>query len=56
MALTQTLVWRKIFKDVKGPSPGLFADPYLEFQELSIISYVKPIEKHLAFEPRIGTG
>jgi hypothetical protein len=30
----------------------LFAAPYLELPELSLISYVKPIEKYLAFEPR----
>jgi hypothetical protein len=55
MVLMQILVWRKIFKDGNGPSPGLFAAPYLEFPELSLISFVKPIEKYLAFEPRTET-
>jgi hypothetical protein len=32
-------------------SPGLFAVPDLEYPELLLISYVKPIEKYLAFEP-----
>jgi hypothetical protein len=39
------------------PSPGLFAAPYLEPPELSLISYVKPMHgKYLAFEARTGTG
>jgi hypothetical protein len=50
------LVWRRNFEDGITPSRGLFAAPYLEFTELSLISYVKPIEKYLAFEPRTGTG
>jgi hypothetical protein len=29
---------------------------YLEHPELSLISYVKPIEKYLAFEPWTGIG
>jgi hypothetical protein len=45
----------KIFEDGNYPSQGLFASPFLEFPELSLISYVKPIEKHLAFVPRTGT-
>jgi hypothetical protein len=46
------LVWRKSFEDGNTPSPGLFAAPYLEFTELSLISYVKkPIEKFKIFLP-----
>jgi hypothetical protein len=37
------------------PSPGLFAAPELEYPGLSLISYVKLIEKYLAFEPRSGS-
>jgi hypothetical protein len=48
------VVWRKNFENGNTPSLGLFASPYLEFPELSLISYVKPIEKYLAFEPRTG--
>jgi hypothetical protein len=33
------------------PSPGLFAAPYLEFPDLSLICYVKPIEKPLPSSP-----
>jgi hypothetical protein len=33
--------WRKNFEDGNCPSPGLFAAPYYEFPELSLISYVK---------------
>jgi hypothetical protein len=49
--------WRKIFEDGHCPSsgPGLFAAPYLEFPELSLISNVKPIEKNIDFAPRTGT-
>jgi hypothetical protein len=46
----QMLFWRKIFEDEHCPSPGLFAifaAPYLGFPELSLISYVKSIEKIL---------
>jgi hypothetical protein len=50
------LVWRKSFEAGHCPSPGLFSAQYLEFPELSLISYVKPIEKYLAFEHRTGTG
>jgi hypothetical protein len=42
------LFCRKIFEDGHSPSPGLFAALYLELPELSLISYVKPIEKYLA--------
>jgi hypothetical protein len=38
------LFWRKNFEDGLCPSPGLFAALYLEFPELSLISYVKPME------------
>jgi hypothetical protein len=31
------------------PVRGSFAVPELEYAELSLISYVKPIEKYLAF-------
>jgi hypothetical protein len=47
------LFWWKNFEDGKCPSSGLFAALYSEFPELSLISYVKPIEKYFAFEPRI---
>jgi hypothetical protein len=47
---------RKNFEDGNSPSLGLFAAPDLEYQELSLISYIKPIEKYLDFEPRTGTG
>jgi hypothetical protein len=49
------LFWRKSFEDGNCPSPGLFAAPDLEYPELSLIFYVKPIAKYLAFEPRSGT-
>jgi hypothetical protein len=52
----QILVWRENFEDGNTSSSGLFEAPYLEFTELSLISYVKPIEKYLAFQPRTGTG
>jgi hypothetical protein len=48
------LFWWKNFEDGNCPSLGLFAAPYLEFPELSLISYVKPIEKYFAFEPQTG--
>jgi hypothetical protein len=35
--------------------PPYCAAPYLEFPELSLISYVNPKEKYLAFESQIGT-
>jgi hypothetical protein len=31
------------------PVQGFFAVPYLDFSELSLISYVNQIEKYLAF-------
>jgi hypothetical protein len=43
MELMEMLFWRKNFEDEKCPSPWLF-----EFPKLSIISYVKAIEKYLA--------
>jgi hypothetical protein len=46
------LLWRKFFEDEHCPSPGLYA---AAFPELSLISYVKPIEKYLAFEPWSGS-
>jgi hypothetical protein len=46
---------RKNFVDGNSPSLGLFATPDIEYQELSVISYIKPIEKYLDFEPRTGT-
>jgi hypothetical protein len=49
------LFWRKNFEDGNCPSLGLFAALYLEFPDLSLISYVKPIVKYLAFEPRTWT-
>jgi hypothetical protein len=51
----QMLVWQNNFEDGHCPSPGLFAAPELEYPGLSLISYVKPIEKCLAFEPRSGS-
>jgi hypothetical protein len=45
------LFLRKNFEDGHCASLGLFAAPYLEFPELSIISYVKPIEKVLPLSP-----
>jgi hypothetical protein len=53
------LFWRKIFEDEHCPSPGLFAifaAPYLGFPELSLISYVKSIEKILPLSPGLGKG
>jgi hypothetical protein len=47
----QMLLWRKIFEDGECPSLGLFAAPYLELQELSSISYVKPTEKSSLWAP-----
>jgi hypothetical protein len=44
------LILLKMFENGDCPSPGLFAAPHLEFLELSLISYVKTIEKYLAFE------
>jgi hypothetical protein len=49
------MFWRKNFEDGNCPSLGLLAALYLEFPELSLISYVKPIEKYLAFESRSVT-
>jgi hypothetical protein len=47
------LFWRKFFEDGHYPSPGLFAAaPYLELQEVTLISYVKTNRKYLAFELR----
>jgi hypothetical protein len=48
------LFWRKNVENINCLSPGLFAAPSLEFPELSLISYEKPIEKNHAFEPRTG--
>jgi hypothetical protein len=52
----QMLFWRTNFEDGHCPSSGLFAAPYLEFPELSFISYVKPIEKVLPLSPGLGQG
>jgi hypothetical protein len=54
-AFMQMLFWRNNIEDGNCPSPGLFAAPELEYPELSLISYVKPNEKYLAFEPRSGS-
>jgi hypothetical protein len=51
-ALMQILFLRKNIEDGNCPSPGLFVAPELEYPGLSLISYVKPIEKYIAFEPR----
>jgi hypothetical protein len=55
--LMEMLFWLKNFEDGNCPSPGsgLFAAPYIELPEFSLISCVKPIEKYLANEPRTGT-
>jgi hypothetical protein len=52
----QRLFWRNNFEDGHCPSPGLFTAPYLEFPELALISYVKPIEKILPLSPGLGQG
>jgi hypothetical protein len=54
--LMQMLFWRENFEDGHFPSPGLFAATYLEFPELSLISYVKPIDKILPLSPGLGQG
>jgi hypothetical protein len=54
-ALMQMLFWRTNIEDGNCPSPGLFPAPKVEYPELSLISYVKQIEKYLAFEPRSGS-
>jgi hypothetical protein len=41
----------KIFEDGHGPSPGLFAVPYLELPELSLIFCVKPMENFSPLSP-----
>jgi hypothetical protein len=48
------LFWRESFKDGNCPSPGIFATPYLEFPELSLIFYAKPIENILPLSPGLG--
>jgi hypothetical protein len=51
----EMLFWRKNFDDGNCPSSGLFAAPYLEFPELSLICYVNPIEKYfLPLSPGLG--
>jgi hypothetical protein len=55
-ALMQMLFWRKNFEDGHGPSPGLFTAPYVELPELSLISYVKPMENILPLSPGLGKG
>jgi hypothetical protein len=52
VALMQMLFWRNNIEDGNCPNPRLFAAPELEYPGLSLISYNKPIEKYLAFEPR----
>jgi hypothetical protein len=56
--LMQMLFWRKIFEDEHCPSPWLLQPStfyyFYYYPELLLISYVKPIEKYLAFEPRTG--
>jgi hypothetical protein len=44
----QKLLWWKSFEDGNCPNPGLFETPDLEFPELSLICYVKPIETYIA--------
>jgi hypothetical protein len=59
-ALMQMLVWWKNFEDGNTSSPGLFAAEYLEFTELSLISYVKPSvadpDPVLFYPPDPGSG
>jgi hypothetical protein len=45
------LFWRKKVEDGQCPSPGLFAAPYLELSEISLISYVKLMENILPLGP-----
>jgi hypothetical protein len=52
------LFWRKNYEDGNCPSLGLLQTRSYNFYyypELLLISYVKPIEKYLAFEPRTET-
>jgi hypothetical protein len=46
----QMLFWRN-FEDRHCPSSELFATPYLELPELSLISYVKLMENILPLKP-----
>jgi hypothetical protein len=55
-ALMQMLFWRKIFENKHCPSLGLFAASYLELLELSLISYVKPMENILPLSPGLVQG
>jgi hypothetical protein len=50
------LFWRKNVEDEHCPSPGLFAAPYLEIPELSLTSYVKPMENILPSSTGLGQG
>jgi hypothetical protein len=52
----QLLFWQKNFDNRNSPSPGLFSALDLQYPELSLLYYVKPIEKYLALELRTGTG
>jgi hypothetical protein len=56
MALMQMLIWWENVEDWHCPSPGLFAALYLEFPELLLISYVKPMENILPLSPKLGQG
>jgi hypothetical protein len=47
----QMLFWRKNVEDGHCPSPGSLQPP-----ELSLISYVKPMENILPLSPRLGQG
>jgi hypothetical protein len=49
----QMLFRRTNFEDGNCPSTGLFPAPDLEYPELSLVSYVKPIEKY-AFELKLS--
>jgi hypothetical protein len=55
MAFMQMLFWRNNNEDGPCPSPGLFAAPAPELEYPWSISYVKPIEKYISFEPRSGS-
>jgi hypothetical protein len=53
-AFPQVLFWWKNFEDEHCPSPWLFAAPYLELSELSLIFYVKLMENIFPMSPRLG--
>jgi hypothetical protein len=52
------LFWLKNFEDGHWilSQSGLFAAPFLQFPELSLISYVKPMENILPLSPGLRHG